>query len=393
MDNGSSDDTKLVHAGRDPSLFEGAINPPVTHASTIIFPTVADLKATGLHIDHQATYGRRGTKVSFVLREALAELEGSHDCILTPSGIAANVAALLAFLHPGDHLLMTDSVYGPTRSFCNRFLKRMGIETTFYDPLIGADIAGLMQENTKVVFTESPGTQTFEVQDLPAIAAASHDADAVVLNDNTWASPLFFKPLSHGADVSIQAATKYIGGHSDLMMGTIATTEEAWSKVRMSVLELGYAVGPDDAYLAQRGLRTMGVRLRQHEKNAITLAHWFKAQPETERVLFPALEDDPGHALWKRDFEGASGLFGVLLREGIPEEAIAAMLDNMNLFSMGYSYGGYESLLIPTYPAGNRSATEWRHNGQLLRVHAGLEGVNDLIADLEAGFGRMRDAS
>lgn len=393
MENSSSDDTKLVHGGRDPSLFEGAINPPVTHASTIIFPTVADLKATGLHIDHKATYGRRGTKVNFVLREALTELEGAHDCILVPSGIAANVAALLAFLHPGDHLLMTDSAYGPTRSFCNRFLKRMGIETTFYDPLIGAGIAGMFEENTKVVFTESPGTQTFEVQDLPAISVATHAKGAVVLNDNTWASPLFFKPLAHGADVSIQAATKYVGGHSDLMMGTIATSEDCWDRVRMSVLELGYSVSPDDAYLAQRGLRTMGVRLREHEKNATALAHWFGAQAEVERVLFPALENDPGYQLWKRDFEGASGLFGILLKDGITDDAIAAMLDNMTLFSMGYSYGGYESLLIPTYPAGNRTATAWPHTGQLLRCHAGLEGIDDLIADLDAGFQRLRAAS
>lgn len=393
MGNDSSDDTKIVHAGRDPALFEGAINPPVTHASTIIFPTVADLKATGIHIDHKATYGRRGTKVSFVLREALTALEGAHDCALVPSGIAANVAALLAFLDPGDHLLMLDSAYGPTRSFCNRFLKRMGIETTFYDPLIGAGIAELMQENTKVVFTESPGSLTFEVQDLPAIAEAAHAGGAVVLNDNTWASPLFFKPLKLGADVSIQAATKYIGGHSDLMMGTIAATEDCWDRVRMSVLELGYAVGPDDAYLAQRGIRTLGVRLREHEKNAITLANWFKGQAEVERVLCPALPDDPGYDLWRRDFTGASGLFGILLKEGISDEAIAAMLDHMELFAMGYSYGGYESLLIPTFAGGNRTVTKWPHKGQLLRCHAGLEGVDDLIADLEAGFARMRASS
>lgn len=298
------------------------------------------------------------------------------------------VAALLSFLQQGDHLLMVDSAYGPTRATCNGLLKRFGVETTYYEPGIGAGIAELIRENTRIVFTESPGSLTFEVQDIPAIAAAAHARGAVVLMDNSWASPLFFDPFAHGVDVSIQAATKYIVGHSDAMLGVITASEQYYERVKQTAGGLGAAPGPDDVYLGLRGLRTIGVRLRQHHQNGLALANWLKDRPEVSRILHPALPGDPGHELWKRDFSGASGLFGLVLEPCSPK-ALAAMLDGLDLFGMGYSWGGYESLILPTYPEKLRTAHAWNEPGPTLRIHAGLEDVDDLISDLEAGFVRL----
>ena len=319
-------------------------------------------------------------------------LEGGAGCVIYPSGLAAITGALTAFLEAGSHLLMVDTVYGPSRRFCDTILKRFGVETTYYDPLIGAEIEDLIQPNTKVVFVESPGSLTFEVQDVPAIAEAAHRHDAIVIMDNTWGTPLYFKPLEKGADVSIQAATKYIVGHSDAMLGTAVATPEHWPALRNCANEIGFCAGPDDIYLAQRGIRTMAVRLERHAKTGLVLAEWLEQRPEVARVLYPPLASDPGHELWKRDFTGASGLFGVVLKPTSPD-AVAAMLDGLKLFGMGASWGGYESLILPTKPERTRSATSWAPKGPTIRIHAGLEDVDDLIEDLDRGFSRLRAAS
>ncbi|MEQ8640885.1 MAG: cystathionine beta-lyase [Alphaproteobacteria bacterium] len=387
------EDTKIAHAGRHPFDNHGVVNPPVYHASTILHPTVAAMEesrkafTTGAKV---TVYGRRGTPTSYAFEEAVAALEQAADAVVLPSGLAAITAAMLAFLKAGDHVLMVDSVYTPSRRFCDGFLARFGVETTYYDPTIGGGIADLMRDTTRIVYTESPGSQTFEVQDIPAIARAAHAGGAKVLMDNTWASPVFFKPYDHGVDVSIHAATKYMVGHSDAMLGvvTAATTEDAL-KVRNAASELGFSTGPDDIYLGLRGLRTIGVRLRQHHTSGIALARWLAARPEVARVLHPALEDFPTHALWKRDFSGASGLFGVVLKP-CSKDAVAAMLDGLKLYGMGASWGGYESLILPTHPEASRSATTWATDGPCLRIHCGLEDMEDLTADLDAGFARLR---
>ena len=301
------------------------------------------------------------------------------------------MASLLAFVKSGDHVLMTDSAYGPTRGLAGGLLRRMGIETTFYDPCIGAGIADLMRENTSVVVGESPGSLTFEIQDFPALADAAHARGAMLIVDNTWASPLFCQPLTLGADVSLHACTKYIVGHSDAMLGSVTTTEAHVEPVRRIFEELGAAPGPDDCYLGLRGLRTLSVRLHRHQETGLALARWLQGRPEVHRVLHPALEDDPGHALWKRDFSGSSSLFGVVL-EPVPEPAVDAFLDSLALFGLGYSWGGYESLALPTYPWKLRNATDWDPAYPLLRIYAGLEDPDDLIADLAQGFERMAEA-
>jgi cystathionine beta-lyase len=297
----------------------------------------------------------------------------------------------MSLLEAGDHLLVVDSVYGPTRRIADGMLKKFGVETSYYDPRIGAAIAALIRPNTRVVFTESPGSLTFEVQDIPAIAAVAHAHGAVVVMDNTWASPLYFKPFAHGVDVSIQAATKYIGGHSDVMMGIVTTTAELWPRVRHGTFEIATAAGPDDCYLALRGLRTMATRLERHWRSGLKVAEWLAGRPEVERVLHPALASFPDHALWRRDFTGASGLFGFVLRP-CTRSQLAAMVDHMELFGMGYSWGGFESLLIPTRPETMRTAVPWRTDGPTMRAHVGLEDPADLIADLEAGLARLRAA-
>jgi cystathionine beta-lyase len=386
-------DTLLVSAGRDPGANHGVVNPPVYHASTIVFPTVAELHASQKQRDPKKTrYGRHGTPTTFALEEAVAALEGGAQTITLGSGVAAITATLAAFVKSGDHLLVVDSVYGPTRRFCETVLKRFGVSTTYYDPRIGAGIARLIQPNTRLIFLEAPGSLTFEMQDVPAIAAAARQAKVVTAMDNTWATPLFFRPLAHGVDISILSATKYIAGHSDLMMGLITTTADTYLPVRRAVEDFGGSAAPDDCYLALRGLRTLSVRLERHQQNGLKLARWLQARPEVARVLHPGLADDPGHALWRRDFTGASGLFGLELKP-VPETAVEAMLDGLELFGMGYSWGGFESLILPTDPRPYRSAVPWTAAGPLIRIHAGLEDPEDLTADLDAGFARLRAAA
>jgi cystathionine beta-lyase len=377
-------DTRLVHAGREPARHHGFVNTPIYRGSTVLFPTVACLESN----DQEFSYGRLGTPTVRALEATIAELEGGHRTHLTPSGLSAIVTALLAFLSAGDHVLISDSVYRPTRRFCENVLTRLGISVTYYDPLIGAGISELITDKTRVVFTESPGSQTFEVQDIPAIAEAAHIAGAVVILDNTWATPLYYKSFAHGADVSIQAATKYIVGHADAMLGAITTTEKTAPLVAKTHEDLGICIGPDDAYLGLRGLRSLAVRLERHQKSGLALAEWLSGRNEVERVIHPALPGDRGHALWRRDFTGASGLFSVVLKP-YSHHAVAAMLDGLSLFGMGYSWGGFESLILPFDPRAYRTATRWEEKGPALRLHAGLEDVEDLRADLEAGFARL----
>ena len=383
--------TKLTHAGRDPKSNHGVVNPPVYHASTILFDTVEQFHDRGGDPQQNVIYGRRGTPGTFAFQEAMAIHEGAGRCLTYPSGLAAITGTLMAFLNSGDHLLLMDNGYGPGRRFADGILTRLGVETTYYDPLIGADIASLMRPNTRVVMLEAPGSLTFEVMDVPAIARAAHDAGAIAILDNTWSGGLFFRPFDHGVDVSVQAATKYIVGHSDAMLGTATFNEEHFKPMLAAWDQIGFCAAPDDIYLAQRGLRTLKVRLDQHMAGGLAVANWLAARPEAERVLHPALPGDPGHEIWKRDFLGASGLFGIILNP-VSREAIAAMLNGMKLFGMGYSWGGYESLLIPSHPEKLRSTVPWAAAGRTMRIHIGLEDPEDLIADLEAGFERMSTA-
>jgi len=378
-------DTRLVHAGREPKRFHGFVNPPIYRGSTILFPTAAALEAN----DQEFTYGRLGTPTVRSLEEAIAELEGGYDTRLTPSGLSAIATTLLALLSAPDHLLISDAVYRPTRRFCDHVLTRLGVEVTYYDPLVGERIKDLIKRNTKVVFTESPSSLTFEVQDIPAIAAAAHAAGAMVVLDNTWATPLYFKSFAHGADVSIQAATKYIVGHADTMLGAITASQATWPAIARTHEDLGLCPGPEDVYLGLRGLRSLGVRLAHHQASALALAEWLEGRPEVSRVIHPALPCHPGHHIWKRDFTGASGLFAIVLKQA-SKRAVAAMLDGLELFGMGYSWGGYESLIIPFDPSSYRTATKWVAEGPALRLHAGLEDIDDLKSDLEAGFARLR---
>jgi cystathionine beta-lyase len=377
-------ETMLVTAGRDTKAQKGFVNPPVVHGSTVLYPTADDLHA------HRAEYqyGRHGTPTTKALQEALMALEGPQ-CAgvgIAPSGLSAVTTTLLAVLKSGDHLLVCDNVYRPSRNFCNGLLARYGVEITYFDPLVGAGIAELFRSNTKAVLVEAPGSQSFEMPDIPAIASIAHARGAIVIDDNTWATPLFHRSLDQGVDISIQAATKYIGGHSDIMFGTISANAKTWPTVAESIRLLGVCAGPDDVFLAIRGLRTLSVRLAQHHRSGLEMARWLAARPEVTRVLHPALEDDPGHAIWKRDFTGASGLFSVVLRPA-PQESVDAMLNTLTLFGMGYSWGGFESLVIPFDCASYRTATKWSPGGPTLRFHIGLENVGDLKADLARGFG------
>src|SRR5947209_13405352 len=382
-------ETALVTGGRDTKAQKGFVNPPVVHGSTVLYPTADDLHA------HRGEYqyGRHGTPTTRALQDALIALEGPQ-CAgvgLAPSGLAAISTALLAVTKAGDHLLVCDNAYRPTRNFCNGVLKRYGIETTYYDPSIGSDIADLMKPNTTAVVVEAPGSQSFEMPDIPAIAAVAHAHGALVIDDNTWATPLFHRSLDQGVDISIQAATKYIGGHSDIMFGTISANAKAWPLIAETIRLLGVCAGPDDVYLALRGLRTLSVRLNQHFRSGLEMARWIAARPEVARVLHPGLESDPGHAIWKRDFTGASGLFSVVLKPA-PQQAVDALLDTVKLFGMGYSWGGFESLIIPFNCADYRTATTWAPGGPTLRLHVGLENVEDLKADLERGFAAFNAA-
>jgi cystathionine beta-lyase len=384
--------TRVVTAGRRPEWTEGIVSPPVWRASTILYDSVAELKERQKDTHHRLYYGRRGTPTQWSLAEALTELEpGAEGTLLYPSGVAAVTTALLSVLRPGDELLMVDSVYEPTRAFCDGFLKRFGVATRFYDPLIGAGIAQLFGEKTRAVFMESPGSLTFEVQDVPAICAAAKARGIVTLLDNTWATPLYFHAIANNVDLSILACTKYVVGHSDAMLGSVTAASSAWSRLRQTTYQLGQQAAPDDAWLGARGLRTMSVRLRQHQDSALKIARWLETQPQVARVLHPALPGCPGHELWRRDFSGASGLFSFVLNGG-DDAARAALIDGLELFGIGFSWGGFESLVIPADPEKLRSAVPWRGEGPLVRLQIGLEDPDDLIADLAAGLARFEAA-
>ncbi len=374
--------TRLVSTGRDPAQQHGFVNTPVYHGSTVLYDSADDLFA------HRSrySYGRRGSPTIDALTQAMTELEGAENTVLVPSGLAAVTTALLAAAGSGDHLLVADSVYQPNRHFCDTVLARMGVETTYYDPLIGADIAGLFRPNTRAVFTESPGSMSFEMQDLPTVAEVAHAQGALVLTDNTWATPLYHKPLKHGADLSIQAGTKYISGHADVLIGSISANARAWPHLRDTHGALGLTAGPDDIFLALRGLRTMGVRLARHWESGLIVARWLRQRPEIARVLHPALEDDPGHAIWKRDFSGASGLFAIELKP-VADAKLRAFLDTLTLFGMGYSWGGFESLIVPADLRHRTLPSPFKGPG--LRLHIGLEEPADLIADLENGLAAL----
>jgi len=386
-------DSELIHAGRDAGAFGGAVNPPVYRVSTVLHPSVAALEASGAAPFEGMSYGRYGTPTTFAFEAAVAAVEGGTGTIATSSGLTAITGTLLALLKAGDHLLVADSVYFPTRKFCDRALSRLGVETTFYDPLIGTGIAALFRPNTRLVFVESPGSLTFEVQDVAAIAAIAHARGALVVADNTW-GVLNFQPFRHGVDVSLQSCTKYVAGHSDAMLGAIITADERlWLKLKRSIVTYGNSPGSDEVYLGLRGLRTLAVRLRRHAATALALAEWLAARPEVERVLYPPLPSDPGHALWSRNFTGACGLFGVILKPA-PKPAVDAMLDGFEHFKLGYSWGGFESLVLPTgRDAVVRTATAWDPAGPMVRFHAGLEHPDDLFADLERGLARLRNVS
>lgn len=379
--------TQIVHAGRDPQAFHGFVNPPVYRGSTVLFPTVETLRTR----NQEYTYGRRGTPTVKALEQALAELEGGAGSVLTSSGYQAVTGAILAFVRAGDHILVVDSVYEPTRKFCDSLLRRLGVATTYYDPLIGAGIVDLMRPETRLVFTESPGSLTFEVQDIPAIAAVTQKRETWLLMDNTWATPLHFKSFVHGVDVAIHAATKYITGHADAMLGAITANARALPQVIAAKEALGLCPGSEETFLGLRGLRTLDVRLARHGASGLTVAHWLAARPEVARVLHPAFPDHPGHAFWSRDFTGTTGLFSIVLNP-VPHHAVAAMLDGMTLFGMGFSWGGFESLILPVEPEKVRTAQPWRAEGPVLRLHIGLETVDDLLADLDAGFARLHAA-
>jgi cystathionine beta-lyase len=380
--------TDIVHAGREPFAHHGFVNPPVYRGSTVLFRSVESFEKR----DQRYTYGRRGTPTSEALETAIATLEGGARTWLAPSGAAAIATALLTFAKAGDHILVVDTVYQPTRKICNGPLRRFGVETTYYDPTVGAGIAQLLRPNTSLVLTESPGSLTFEVQDIPAIAAAAHTGGALVATDNTWASPLYFKPFAHGVDISIQAGTKYIVGHADAMLGAITVTEPLAKRLVAEAGGFGMCAGTEEMFLGLRGLRTLEVRLERHWRSGVEIAAWLEARPEVARVLHPALPSHPQHELWKRDFLGACGLFGVVLRP-CPRSAVAAMLDGLELFGLGASWGGYESLVLPFDAAKTRSATAWQPEGPTIRLHIGLEDVGDLKADLEAGFARLAAAA
>jgi cystathionine beta-lyase len=389
MDKKINFDTRLVRTGSDPKNQQGAVNPPVYRASTVIFPTVKAMKdAEKIKFD-TTFYGVLGTPTTFALEDAMAEIEGGYRAVSVSSGLAAITTALITFLKSGDHLLMVDSVYGPTRNFCNTTLKNFGIITTYYDPLIGTKIKELIKPETKIIFTESPGSYTFEIQNIPAIVKIAHEHNIKVILDNTWSAGYFFKPFDYSVDISIQATTKYQAGHADVILGhIIAKTKQDWLELKLTTGALGQAVAPDVCYLALRGIRTLSVRLEEHQKNAIEVANWLSKRPEVETILHPAFTSCPGHEIWQRDFTGSSGLFSIILKD-FSTKQVNEMLDHMDYFAMGFSWGGFESLIVPCDPTKIRSATKWNASGPLLRIHVGQEDVQDLIKDLERGLNRL----
>jgi len=385
--------TRLAQKGRKPRSQPATVNLPVVRASTVTFASMDEMEAVQKRFDAgepAPTYGIVNMPLRTAFEEMMVEVEGGHRAVTLPSGLAAVAVAIMAASKAGDHALVADSVYSPTRRFCVQTLARFGVEATFYDPCIGAGIAELMRPNTRVVYLENPGSLTFEVQDFPAIAAVARERGAAVIHDNTWATGIFFRSFDHGADLVVQAATKYPAGHSDVLVGSVVASEAWWPRLRDASRDLGQTASPDDVFLALRGMRTLDVRLRQHERNALQVAQWLAAHPGVARVLHPALPDDPGHALWRRDFLGSSGLFGVELKP-CSRALLAAFIDHLEFFALGYSWGGYESLVVPARLGGARSVRKWT-GGPLIRLHIGLEEPADLIADLERGFERMKDA-
>ena len=382
--------TRLAHAGHDPHSFFGFVNPPVVHASTVLFPDAATMTSR----NQKYTYGTHGTPTTDALTSAIDELEGSEGTVAVPSGLAAVTLPFMAALRAGDHLLVVDSVYSPTRRFCEGMLARYGVETTYYAPTIGADIEGLMRPNTKLVHTESPGSNTFEMQDIPAIAEVAHSHGALVSMDNTWATPLYFKPLDHGVDISIHAATKYPAGHSDILIGTVSANKAAWPAIKDMFTMLGICAAPDDAYMTLRGLRTMGVRLARHQESTLAIARALEDMPGVARVLHPALESFPGHDLWKRDFCGSSGIFSIVLDVADPARQQAkahAFLDALQIFGLGYSWGGYESLAVHVNLS-DRTIALPPKEGPVMRLQIGLEDVEDLMGDIERGLAAAKTA-
>ncbi len=388
----SKDATRLVHLGNHPFDHQGIINPPVYHASTIAFPTLAALRSRVTEDgERKVAYGRKGTPTTFAVEDTVAALHGAAGAIAVSSGLAAVSLSMMSHLGPGDHVLVADSVYAPVRALCAQVLAPLGIQCQFYDPCIGAGIATLLTENTRMVYMESPGSHTFEIMDVPAVMGALKGRELVTVFDNSWATPLYFRPLDHGIDIVIEAATKYHGGHSDVMMGVVSCNERSYRQVRRYRDLVGHCAAPDDLYLVQRGLRTLDIRLARHQENALALARWLQQRDEVARVIHPALPEHPQHALFRRDFRGASGLFSFILRP-CEESALAAMLDHLSLFLMGFSWGGYDSLLIPYDINRHRSVVPLTDEGTLMRVHAGLEHVDDLIEDLDRAFARLEAA-
>jgi cysteine-S-conjugate beta-lyase len=382
-------DTEVAHLGRTPRKHLGAVNTPVYRASTILFDSVSELEAAARGEYPGVSYGLHGLPTVTDLQDAIAKLEGGYAALAVPSGLAAITLALLAVTRAGDHVLVTDSVYGPTRRFCDNELTRFGVDVSYYDPLAGDAIERDIRANTRVVFVESPGSLSFEVQDVPAIAAAAHRHGAMVLMDNTWGTPLGFPSFARGADMSVHAATKYIGGHSDVLNGLIVCSEATYPLIHRLWTNMGVSASSDDCFLALRGLRTLAVRLQRHTESALTIARWLQRRAEVDEVIFPALPESRGHTLWRRDFTGACGLFGVVLKP-VDKARVDAMLDGLRLFKMGWSWGGFESLIIPAHPERIRTATRWTAGGPYLRLHVGLENAGDLICDLDDGLGRLR---
>jgi cystathionine beta-lyase len=398
MDKKMGEATRIVHAGRNPKEQGWMVNPPIYQSSTIVFPSLKDLlyaergySDNNLVQPYELKYGRYGTQTNFALEKAIAEIEGGYNSFVTSSGAAAVNTALIAFLQKGDHLLMVDNTYSPTRGFCDKFLKKLGVETTYYDPAIGEDIKKLIKKNTKVIFMESPGSVSFEMQDVAAICKVAKKHGVVTIIDNSWASAIYFKPLDHGVDVSVMALTKYINGHSDVIMGAITIQERHYRVMYEAFRYMAVSAAPFNSYLVQRGLRTTKVRMDHIQRTALELATWLENRSEVIKVLYPALPSDAGHSLWKRDFSGAAGLFTIVLDRKYSHEALAKMLDKLHYYGMGYSWGGYESLILPVDPSGIRTATKWPYsNKTCIRINVGLEDIEDLKADLDAGFKRLK---